>query len=232
MSYKDIPTWDEIRGILKELSVNQKELKASQKETDRQIKELRASQKETDRQIKELRTSQKETDRQIRERSKETDRQIRETDRQIQKVGSRFNERWGRFVESLVEGKLLELLRAWRIRVEQIFSNAKVSMKKKDGSVQSREFDIIAVNGTEVTALEVKTVLTPKKVNHFIEILKDFKSYFPDYKDKKLYAAVAFLKSEDKAEDFAEKKGLFVIRATGDSAKIINKKSFKPKIFA
>ena len=167
MSYKNIPTRDEILGILKELSVSQKELRASQKETDRQI---------------------------------------RETDRQIQKVGSRFNERWGRFVESLVEGKLLELLRAWKIRVEQIFSNAKVSMKKKDGAVQSQEFDIIAVNGTEVTALEVKTVLTPRKVNRFIEILKDFKSYFPDYKDKKLYAAVAFLKSEDKAEDFAEKK--------------------------
>ena len=193
MSYKNIPTRDEILGILKELSVSQKELRASQKETDRQI---------------------------------------RETDRQIQKVGSRFNERWGRFVESLVEGKLLELLRAWKIRVEQIFSNAKVSMKKKDGAVQSQEFDIIAVNGTEVTALEVKTVLTPRKVNRFIEILKDFKSYFPDYKDKKLYAAVAFLKSEDKAEDFAEKKGLFVIRATGDSAKIINKKGFKPKVFA
>ena len=127
---------------------------------------------------------------------------------------------------------MLELLQAWRIAVDQIFSNAKVSMKKQDGSLKYQEFDIIAVNGKEVVAGEVKTVLTPKKVDHFIEVLKDFKAYFPYHKDRKLYAAVAYLRSEDKAGDFAEKKGLFVIRATGDSAKIVNKKSFKPKVFS
>ena len=224
MSNINIP-FLEIQSVLKELSVGRKE-------ADREIKELRASQKETDRRLKETDRLIKENARQIKEMRKETDRWIKKLDRQIQKVGGRFNERWGRFVESLVEGKLLQLLRAWRITVDQLFSNVKLSMKKEDGSVAEHEFDIIAVNGTEVVAGEVKTVLTSKKVDQFIEVLKDFESYFPYCKGKKLYAAVAYLRSEDGAGDFAEKKGLFVIKATGDSARIVNKKGFKPKVFS
>ena len=52
---------DEIKKVLLELSISQKE---SQKET----RELKESQKETDKQIKE---SQKETDRQMKEIQKE-----------------------------------------------------------------------------------------------------------------------------------------------------------------
>ena len=105
-------------------------------------------------------------------------------------------------------------------------------MKKNKDDIQRQEFDIIAVNGIEVVAVEVKTVLNPKEVNRFLETLQSFKLYFPDYKNKIVYAAVAYLKSENKAHFVAEEKGLFVIRATGDSASIINKKDFKPKSFA
>jgi len=40
------------------------------------------------------------------------------------------------------------------------------------------------------------------------------------------------LRSDAKAAFYSENKGLFVIRATGDSASIVNKKGFKPKAFS
>jgi hypothetical protein len=38
-------------------------------------------------------------------------------------------------------------------------------------------------------------------------------------------------KETDRAETMAENKGLFVIRATGDSAAIVNREEFVPKAF-
>ena len=82
-----------------------------------------------------------------------------------------------------------------------------------------------------VVIVEVKTTLTPKDVNVFLETLKDFKNYFPRYKSETVYGAVAYLSSENKAHLLAEEEGLFLIRATGDSASLANKKAFIPVRF-
>ncbi len=199
-----ISSSDEIWGIIKETQKNQKMFQ----------KEIQTAQQEAQREMKELRASQKETD------------------RQIQKIGGRFNERWGRLVESLVAESLLELLKGRGIQVAQIFPNAEGRIEKEKGIFRKQEADIIAANGLEAVVVEVKTVLSPKKVNNFLESLQSFTRYFPGYKNKTLYGAVAYLRREDKADSFAEGKGLFVIRATGDSASIVNQKDFKPKAFS
>ena len=208
-----IPASDEIWSLIKETQKNLKEVSVSHKEGKQEMKELRASQKE-------LQASQKETA-----------RQIEATDRQIQKIGGRFNQRWGAFVESLVSGNLVKILQNWGIDIMQTHTRSEAQWKKPDGSIQKREFDIIVANGSEVVAVEVKTTLYPKDVRAFLETLKDFKRYFPRYKSETIYGAVAYLTSEDKAHFFAEENGLFVIRATGDSASIINQEGFKPKAF-
>ncbi len=43
--------------------------------------------------------------------------------------------------------------------------------------------------------------------------------------------SLAYLRSEGKAHLLARREGLFVIKATGDNANIINKPNFQPKIF-
>ena len=170
-------------------------------------------------------------DKEVRKNLKELSISQKKTDRQIQKIGGRFNQRWGAFVESLVSGNLVKILQNWGIDIMQTHTRSEAQWKKPDGSIQRREFDIIAANGSEVVAVEVKTALYPKDVKVFLETLKDFKKYFPRYKSETIYGAVAYLTSEDEAHFLAEEKGLFVIRATGDSASIINQKGFKPKAF-
>ena len=203
---------DEIWGLLKETQKNLKEVSASQKEGKREMEEIRASQKETARQIKEFHASQKKTD------------------QQIQKIGGRFNQRWGALVESLVEGKLVRIFRDQGIDITQTYTRSTGEWRKPDGP-QIREFDIIAANGIEAVIVEVKTVLTPKDLSHFIQTLKDFHHYLTRFKSEKIYGAVAYLSSEGKAHLMAEEAGLFIIRATGDSASLANKKGFKPKPF-
>ena len=177
--------------------------------------------KETQENLKELAASQKETD-----------RQMKETDRQIQKIGGRFNQRWGALVESLVEGRLVRIFQDYGIDITQTYIRSQSEWSKPDGSVERREFDIIVANGIEAVVVEVKTTLTPKDVNVFLGTLKDFKNHFTRFKSETIYGAVAYLTSENKAHLLAEEEGLFIIRATGDSARLVNKKGFKPKPFS
>ena len=156
----------------------------------------------------------------------------KETDRQIQKIGGRFNQRWGALVESLVEGKLVKIFQDRGIDITQTHTRSQSEWRKPNGSIERREFDIIVANGTEVVIVEVKTTLTPKDIKVFLETLKDFKNYFPRYKSETIYGSVAYLNSENKAHLLAEEEGLFLIRATGDSASLVNKKDFKPKSFS
>ena len=235
MSYSSAVS-DEIWSLLKETQKNLRELSASQKKAGEEMRELRASQKESakkaEEEMRELRASQKESAKKAEEEMRELRASQKKTDQQIQKVGGRFNERWGALVESLVEGKLVELFQKQGIDIAQTHTRSTAKWKKADGSVENREFDIIVANGTEVVAVEVKTALTLKNVNYFLKTLKDFKHYFPRYKQETVYGAVAYLASESKAHLFAEEEGLFLIRATGDSASLVNQKNFKPKAFS
>ncbi len=98
-----------------------------------------------------------------------------------------------------------------------------------DGRRQDKEFDILAVNGTE--AAEVKTALAAGEVREFIASMEDFKRYFPDCGAKRVYGAVAYLKSDAQAAVYAERQGLFVIRAAGGGARIVNAEGFRPVPF-
>ena len=93
------------------------------------------------------------------------------------------------------------------------------------------EFDILAVNGEQVVVVEVKTTLRPEDVNHFLRKLARFTVYEPEYNGKTIYGAVAYLKASESAPVHAERQGLFVIRATGSSASIINDEQFQPRAF-
>jgi hypothetical protein len=180
------------------------------------IAALRESQSQTDRQ-------QKATDRQLRQ----TDRQLKATDqqltRQLNRLESLFTGQWGKLVESLVEGNLVELLRARGIEVEATFTRAKRLLKGRE-----IEIDILARNGAEIVAVEVKTTLAPDDVRQFTEKLRAFRTAFPEFADKTLYGAVAYLRVDGDADRAAYRRGLFVVRATGNSAIITNDAEFRP----
>ncbi|MDE0518236.1 MAG: hypothetical protein OXH36_01575 [Bdellovibrionales bacterium] len=211
MNKTTISPADEIWSILKETSADHKKAKQDMKEIRAIQKAASISHKED---MKELRALQKKTE------------------REIQKIGGRFNQRWGALVESLVEGKLVKIFQDQEIDITQTHTRSQSEWRKPDGRVERREFDIIVANGTEVVVVEVKTTLVPKDVTVFLETLRDFRNYFRRYKTETIYGAMAYLASENSAHLLAEEEGLFLIRATGDSASLVNRKDFKPKAFS
>ena len=227
MDKKVETTFEEIREILKDVSEKQAEtfkgigqLKDSQIQTDHQLKETDRQLKETDRQLK-------ETDRQLKENAEELKKSKLEVDKHFKRLDNLFTGQWGKLMESLVEGDLTTLLQERGIEITSIAPAG----RKGTRNGEDYEFDIIVINGTEIVVVEVKTTLDIEKVDHFFEKLGKFIHYIPEHKGKKIYGAMAYLKANQSSEKYAEKQGLFVIRATGSSSSIINKKDFKPREF-
>jgi len=203
---------------------NSKQLKETRAILNEQLRETRAildeKFKETDRQFKETDRQFKETDRQIKEMIKER----KELDKKTRGLETLFTSQWGALIESLVEGKLVELLNGRGIPVNQTTQRYEAMFNKKQ-----YEFDIIAINGTDAVIVEVKTTLTVKYVKEFSEKMIIIKDILPIFRPFNIKGAMAYLKQNEQSEKFAQSKGLLTIKATGDSAFITNTDDFKPK---
>ena len=180
--------------------------------------------------LREVAEGQKENRLQMQEtrlQMQETDRRMRQTDRRLKKLDELFIGQWGKLMEALVRGDLVKLLRRRGIDVDHTTGRI-----QSDNGAPRWEIDIIAANGHEVVAVEVKTTLKVADVDHFLDTLKLFPAQAPAaYRGKPVYGAVAYLRADGSSDGYAERKGLFVIRATGSSASITNRDSFTPRTF-
>lgn len=188
---------------------------------------------ESDRKFQETKELLEKTRIQTYNEIKETDIKFKkveeETKREFKKLMKKLSEietRWGKFVEALVDGTLINILNEKGIDVQHTFMRAKGRYKKKQ-----YEFDIIAKDGQKVVAVEVKTTLSVNDVNRFLSKLNIFKEVFPEYSTNEIIGAVAYISVEGEAHRYAARNGLFVIKATNESARIINRENFKPKLW-
>ncbi|MDE2689089.1 MAG: hypothetical protein OXI49_01120 [Acidobacteriota bacterium] len=197
------------------------------RELTRNIEAITESIREDRKSQQEDRKTQKERSEELDRRMKETDRQMKETDRRLKKAENLFTTQWGKLMESLVSGDLVRLLDGRGIGVRSL---AQRTLTRRGG--ESYEVDIMAVNGEEIVVVEVKTTLRPEDVGRFRSKLVRFKEWWPEYRDRKVYGAMAYLQASDEVALHAERQGFFVIRATGDSASIVNAEDFETRVFA
>ena len=157
----------------------------------------------------------------------ETDKKFQETDRKLNKAISMFTTQWGKLMEALIEPSCLRLFKDRGIDISRTYTNVKVEQQDLQG-----EFDIVLANGEEVVIVEVKTTLTPRYVDEFLEKLGRIREFLPEHRDKTIYGAVAGIKYENSSDRYAYKNGLFVLVNKGeDIIKIANKKDFEPRRF-
>ncbi len=154
----------------------------------------------------------------------DTDRKFQDTDRKLNQLEKLFTSQWGKLMESLVEGDLVNLLVQRGIAI----ADTTTRLKGKQPGGGNYEFDIIAHNGEAVVVVEVKTTLRPDDVKNFLDKLDHLKDWIPRYAQNRIYGAMAWLTADASAEAMVIKRGLFSIRATGDSASIQNDSAFTP----
>ena len=215
-----VPTPDEIWKILKEtansLKKEQAERKKEQAEREHERKQAEAERK------KEQAERKKEQEKMAQERAIEW----RKVEKSIKRLSDLFSNQWGDLLEALVEKSLVRIFKNWDMKVSRTIHHLPGSYKGKE-----REFDFVVINGNELVVIEVKSTLNQKKTDYFAKTMADFTNYCHEYKGFKVYAGVAYLKADENTVKYAIKKGLFVIRIGSDTAHLINKEGFKPKVF-
>jgi hypothetical protein len=200
---------------------------------DEMIAELVQSQKETNRMMQETDRKMKDTDNKIKEvfaglanQSRDTDRKMAETDRRINKLFGKSGYDIGRMVEAIVEPACMKLFRARGIDV-------RFTMRRLESDIPGREMelDILMLNGAELVAVEVKSMMNGGDVTQWIKKLGRLRLSFTQYGTHKIYGAVAALEYGGNADRFAHKKGLFVLRWSDDLMTLANSSDFQGKCF-
>ncbi len=209
-------TFEKINATLDRIA--EKQEKAALEMEEMREKEEQRLEKEEQRLEKE--EQQREKDR------LEAKREKKKYEKEMKELRGLFTSQWGKLMESLVEGDLIGLLTGCGIAVHSIHPRV---YGRRNGT--HYEFDIVAGNGDEVVVVEVKTTLKSEQVTEFLEKLQRFTVYEPLYRGKRIYGAVAYLKADSSVTLYAERQGLFVIRATGSSASIVNDDEFVPRVF-
>lgn len=167
-----------------------------------------------------------EFDRRLAESKAEADRRHLELEKIVASANVSVNNltsRWGRFVENLVEPGAVRLFQERGIDVKETHRR----MRVRRGEV-AMEIDVFVVDDTEAVAIEVKSHLTQEVVDEFLENLSLFKQAFPAYKTYQIYGAVAGIEIDEGVDRYGYKKGLFVIRQSGETIEIANDHKFKP----
>ena len=173
----------------------------------------------------------KESKLEVDKELKELKESIIEQRRNLDKASGNFDNKWGAFIESLIAGDLVSLLKEQGIPVREFESRKYLY---RENRTVLGEYDLIAHNGESVVVTEVKSTLTKDKVDKFITKLHKFKKHRRFDPNKKIFGAMGFLEAEDGSVEYAEEKGFFAIRSPEGEFKvsrIVNSKDFKPKAF-
>ena len=190
---------------------------------DKEIAEIWGILKASAIQTQEIKAMFQETNQQF----KETDKKFKDTEKKIKSLAKLFEDQWGRLMEALVEGGVLELFKKQNISVNEVHQRVRTKQNGKH-----MEIDLLLENGSEVIIVEVKTTLRPNHVEDFLERLALFPQFFKKYKTYTIYGAMTALRIDQASDRYAAKNGLFVIKIGSDNLiTLLNDINFVPKKF-
>jgi len=131
-------------------------------------------------------------------------------------------------IESLVAPSIVKQFQKENFEIEGMSQRM---MRRKAG--KTLEIDALLTNNHIVIPVEVKTTLNVNAVDeHIQKHLIPYKHFFPEYHNKIVYGAVAYIHVEENADRYAYKKGLYVLTfGDNDMVVIKNDKNFKPVEF-
>ena len=184
---------------------------------------------ETRAQFAETRKRFEESDAKLTRMFAETRERIEATDEQVKKTSASVSDltgKWGKFVEGLVAPAAIRLFAERGISVEGTAQRVK---RRMNGT--GIEVDVLAVNSEYVVLIEVKSTLGVDDVREHLDRLGRFKTFFPEYADRKVIGAVAGIVIDEGADRFAYKHGLFVIAQSGEMVTILNDEGFRPAVW-
>ena len=216
----------ELKESIKTMSESHdKDFAEMRKSHDKDFAEMRKSQAEMDRKFQETDRKFQETDRKFQESKKMID----EMSAKVKEIWTQFGNLWITHWEIVEDGIYRnlekELLRYWIDVHWNVFRNKERKNKW--------EYDVFAVNDTEMVIVEVKNKFRENQLDEFMNVkLPRFKTLFPQYSSYKIYGGIWALVMFEEVEQKAKENWLFVFTQTWNIFEAKNPSNFKPKIYA
>ena len=96
----------------------------------------------------------------------------------------------------------------------------------------SLELDVLAYANSEHNSayvVEIKSHLRPDGIQQFLNILEQFRHFFPEHADKSLYGILAVVDSPDDLRQEALSAGIFMAGINDEQFKLEVPKNFQPR---
>jgi hypothetical protein len=169
-----------------------------------------------------------ETDKRIEKANNDLDKRIEKVNKELSKKIGELGDTLGRFAEEQVKADMVSKFDQWGIPVKFYTTHA---VKRDNDGQFAYEVDILIYNTEYIIAIEVKNQLKKDDIDEHITRMKKLQEFpLPDTKGKTLLAGIASMIVGEGLDKYAESKGLFFIKPSGDTIKITNnKKTFKPR---
>ncbi|MDO9106257.1 MAG: DUF3782 domain-containing protein [Methylovulum sp.] len=196
--------------------------------TDDELKQLVASlavaQKETSEEQKAFNEERKKMAREADQRKQELDLQLKELGKQIGGLGKKF----GSFTEGLALPSMTKILRE-RFKMEVISPSVRVSKNGIDAEIDVLAYANSAIN--EVYVVEVKSHCREEAITQLNSLMANFKTLFPEHKDKKLYGIIAAVDISDALKKRVLAAGFYMARIQHETFSLDIPDEFRAKCF-
>lgn len=169
-----------------------------------------------------------DTDRRLKEnalRMKETEIFIQELGKQIGKLGEKF----GGFTEGMALPSMQKVLEA-RFGMNVITPRVRV---RKGG--RTMELDVLAYSNLPesdaVYIVEIKSHLREDGLQQMLRILREFRGFFPEHAEKKIYGILAAVDLSPKMRDKVLREGIYLACIHDEEFGLQVPQDFQPRAF-
>ncbi len=162
--------------------------------------------------------------RELAQSQKETDRKFKELGKQIGGLGQKF----GSFTEGLALPSMTKILRD-QFHMEVISPSVRVSKNGLDAEIDVLAYANSTIN--EAYVVEVKSHLREEGISQLKEIMDNFRLFFPEHKDKKIYGIIAAVDISEALKKRVLDAGFYVARIQDETFSLDTPQDFKAKAF-
>ena len=136
-----------------------------------------------------------------------------DTNKAIKDMKNVFTTQWGRLVEALCKPAAYSLFKKEGIEIDRVYEGIH---KAKANGQDVMEIDVALCDTSVAVIVEVKTRCGRRDIDYFLSQMKHCKEWYPDFANKELRVAVAAIKYDAGADTYAQERGLYVLKLSGE----------------
>jgi hypothetical protein len=187
--------------------------------------EMRESREQSQREMAEFKAGMEVFKAEMQKAREDSDKKMQAFRQELGGVSNRL----GRIVEDFVAPSIPALLPRLVGKLETLERVCPRVQSRVEGRKQ--EYDLLVVYGDYLLINETKSNLGAGEVRDFLEVLREVRTFLPEYRDKKIIGTMASLLIEPSVLSFGQKNGLVMLGLVGELMQVLNDADFSPTLF-